>query len=152
MHPHTDTHTETQRTVTATAATPCFSHPAAPAGFDNSRLEHGNMQLPGVSNTTESTHTRTHTQTQTHTNTLHLHHIPSLLLVFFSLSPASFQPFLSLIFLHSYIFIPAWQSVPSSPISFAFLLLFLPVSFHSSSCLNYLIYTSHRWQKVIPNQ
>lgn len=62
------------------------------------------------------THT-THKQRHTLTRTLHLHHIPRLFASGFILSAASSQPFLSLIFLHSYVFIAAWQSAPTSPIS-----------------------------------
>lgn len=134
-------HTHTQHTVTATAAIPCFSHPAAPAGFDNSRLEHRNMQLPGVSNTTESSHTlpRTHTHTYKHSYALHLHHILSLLLFcFLQLASSSF----SLSHFSPQLHLYTCLTVSPNLSSLSTLVLFLSISFYScSSCRNYLIYS-----------
>lgn len=94
-----------------------------------------------------------------HTHTLHLYHILLLLLVFY-FSPAFFQPFLTLIFLHSNIFIPAWQSGPGCPVFFSTVFTLLPVSFllpslphlHSPSPLLLLLlmfFSAFKRQKVI---
>lgn len=91
----TRSHADTQRTVPATAAIACFPHPAAPAGFDNSRLEHGNMQFPDVSYTTESSHAHdTQTETHTHTHTSSSSHSPAFCFWVYSLR--SFLPAVSL--------------------------------------------------------